>query len=109
MAVLSFVEVSEGKIKKASTEAAYYGSKVAAGLGVDSIVVVLGEASAEELATLGTVGVKKVLHAADARFNNFDSKAFAKAVAEAVTATGASVLVLSILHSNEELTIFRFG
>ncbi len=103
MSVLSFVEVSEGKIKKASVEAAYYGSKVAEGLGTESVALVLGEATAEELATLGTVGVKKVLHAADARFNNFDSKAFAKAVSEATTAAGASVVVLSFNQNGKLL------
>lgn len=103
MSVLSFVEISEGKIKKASVEAAYYGSKVAEGLGIDSVAVVLGAASADELATLGTVGIKKVLHANDARFNSFDSKAFSKAVGEAVIAAGASVLVISFNQNGKLL------
>lgn len=103
MSVLSFVEVSEGKIKKASVEAAYYGSKVAEGLGTDSLAVVLGAASADELATLGQVGVKKVLHASDTRFNNFDSKAFAKAIGEAATASGAAVVVLSFNQNGKLL------
>jgi electron transfer flavoprotein alpha subunit len=103
MSVLSFVEVSEGKIKKASVEAAYYGSKVAEGLGTDSIAVVLGAASADELATLGQVGVKKVLHASDTRFNNFDSKAFAKAIGEAATSSGAGVVVLSFNQNGKLL------
>jgi len=103
MSVLSFVEISEGKIKKASVEAAYYASKTAEGLGTDSVAVVLGEASADELATLGTVGVKKVLHANDARFNNFDSKAFTKAVAEAAAAVSATVVVLSFNQNGKLL------
>ena len=103
MSVLSVVEISEGKIKKASVEAAFYGSKVAEGLGTDSIAVVLGEASADELATLGQVGVKKVLHANDARFNNFDSKAFAKAVGEAVSASGATVVSISFNQNGKLL------
>ena len=103
MAVLSFVEISDGKIKKASVEAAYYGSKVAEGLDTDSVALVLGAVSAEELATLGSVGVKKVLHASDARFNNFDSKAFSKAVGEAASASGASVVVLSFNQNGKLL------
>ncbi len=103
MAVLSFVEVSEGKIKKASVEAAYYGSKVAESLGTDSVAVVLGTASADELATLGTVGVKKVLHAGDARLNTFDAKAYTKAVAEAANAAGATVVVLSFNQNGKLL------
>lgn len=102
MAVLSFVEVAEGKVKKASFEAAYYASKTAQALGTDSVAVVLGEAGADVLAALGTVGVKKVLHANDARFAGFDSKAYAKAVAEAATAAGANVVVVS-LNQNGKL------
>jgi electron transfer flavoprotein alpha subunit len=95
MSVLSFVEVSEGKIKKASYEAAYYGSKVAESLSTESVAVVLGTASAEELANLGNYGVTKVLHASDARFDTFDSKGYTKAVAEAADKAGASVVVVS--------------
>lgn len=102
MAVLSFVEVAEGKVKKASLEAAYFGSKTAQALGTDSVAVVLGEAGADALAALGTVGVSKVLHANNARFAAFDSKAYAKAVAEAATASGATVVVVS-LNQNGKL------
>ncbi len=103
MSVLTFVEINEGKIKKASLEAAYYGSKTAEANGLSSVAVVLGEASADELASLGQVGVTKVLHAADARFNNFDSKAYTKAVADAVNAAGATYVVLSFNNNGKLL------
>lgn len=103
MAVLSFVEVADGKVKKASLEAAYYGSKVAEAQGTDSVAVVLGTAGADALAVLGQVGVKKVLHANDAKFNSFDSKAYTKAVAQAVEASGANVVVLSFNHNGKLL------
>lgn len=106
--VLSFVEVADGKIKKASVEAAYYGSKVAEGLGVESQAVVLGDAPPGLLATLGQVGVKKVLQVNDKRFNNFDSRAYAKAVAMAVTETGANVVVLSF-NQNGKLLASRLS
>lgn len=108
MSVLSFVEVSEGKIKKASLEAAYYGSKTAGILGTDSVAVVLGEASSEALAALGQVGVSKVLHANDARFNTFDSKAFTKAVAQAAETAGAGVIVTSF-NQNGKLLASRLS
>ena len=103
MAVLSFVEISEGKIKKASIEAAYYGSKTAEGLSTDSVALVLGTASADDLAILGQVGVKKILHANEARFNNFDSKAFSKAVSEAANSVSATVVVLSFNQNGKLL------
>ena len=95
MSVLSIIEVSEGKIKKASYEAAYYASKVAEALSTDAVAVVLGTSTSDELANLGNYGIKKVLHANDARFDTFDSRAHAKAVAEVTTAAGANVIVLS--------------
>jgi electron transfer flavoprotein alpha subunit len=95
MSVLSIIEVSEGKIKKTSYEAAYYGSKVAELLGTDAVGLVLGTASADELANLGNYGLKKVLHSDDARFNTFDSKAHTKAVAEAADKADATVVVSS--------------
>lgn len=95
MSVLSIIEVSEGKIKKAAYEAAYYASKVAESLSTDAIALVLGTSTADELANLGNYGIKKVLHAADARFDTFDSRAHAKAVGDAVAAAGATVVVLS--------------
>ena len=103
MAVLTFVEVADGKVKKASVEAAYYGSKTAESLGTDSVALVLGAANADDLAALGQVGVKKVLHAADARFNTFDSKVFAKVVADAAAAAGANVVVLSFNNNGKVL------
>jgi electron transfer flavoprotein alpha subunit len=108
MAVLSFVEIADGKIKKASVEAAYYGSKVAESLGTESVAVVLGTADAATLATLGEVGVKKVLHANDARFNNFDSKLYTKLIAEAATTAGAKVIVASF-NPNGKLVSSRLS
>ena len=103
MAVLSFVEVADGKIKKASVEAAYYGSKVAESLGTDSIALVIGEAAADVLAALGQVGVKKVVQANNAKFNTFDSKVYTKIVAEAVVQSGATVVVLSFNNNGKLL------
>ena len=103
MAVLSFVEVADGKIKKASVEAAYYGSKVAEGLGTDSVALVIGEAPADVLAALGQVGVKKVVQANNAKFNSFDSKLYTKIVAEAVAQSGATVVVLSFNNNGKLL------
>ena len=103
MAVLSFVEVADGKIKKASVEAAYYGSKVAESLGTDSIALVIGEAGADVLAALGQVGVKKVVQANGAKFNTFDSKVYTKIVAEAVAQSGATVVVLSFNNNGKLL------
>lgn len=93
MSVLVFVEIADGKIKKAAYEAAYYAAKTAELTGTTAEAVVLGTAGADELANLGNFGIAKIHHANDARFNTFDSKAFAKAIAE--KAAGADIVVLS--------------
>jgi len=103
MAVLSFVEIADGKIKKASVEAAYYGSKVAESLGTDSVALVIGEIAADVLSTLGQVGVKKVVHADNPKFNNFDSKLYTKIVTEAVGQSGATAVVLSFNNNGKLL------
>ena len=95
MSVLVFVETHEGKLKKSAREVASYASKVAAQLGTDVTAIAAGAISHDELATLGQQGVKKVLHAEDARLNNFDSKAYTKLVAAAAEKAGASVIILS--------------
>ena len=95
MSVLAIIEISEGKIKKASYEAAYYAAKTAESISTDAVAVVLGSSTADELANLGNYGIKKIMHVADARFDTFDSKAHTKAIAEAATAAGATVVIAS--------------
>jgi len=103
MSVLSVIEVADGKVKKSSYEAAYYAAKVAETLGTEAVSVVLGASSDEELANLGNYGIKTVHHANDARFASFDSRAYAKAIAMAATAAGASVVVVSFNQNGKLL------
>lgn len=95
MSVLVFVEHQDGSLKKSAREISSYGAALAAKLGTDAVAVALGEVADSELATLGAQGISKVLHAADARLDHFDSKAYTKAVAAATAAAGASVVCLS--------------
>jgi electron transfer flavoprotein alpha subunit len=94
MSVLVYIEQGSEGVKKSSFEAAYYAGQVAQKLGKSAVGVVLGEASASALEELGTVGLSKVLHVSDAAFNNFDSKAYTKALAELAEKEGASVVVI---------------
>lgn len=94
MSVLVYIDQSNGSAKKASLEAAFYGSKVAQKNGGEVIGVFLGEANASNLAELGNYGLTKVLHVNEAGFNNFDSKAFAKAIAEAADKVGAKTVIV---------------
>lgn len=94
MSVLIFIDQAEGHVKKASLEVLTYGAKVAEQLGTTAEAIVLGSVT-EDLAALGKYGVKKVHHVANDTLNHFDAQVFTGVLAQAVTATGATVVIFS--------------
>lgn len=95
MSVLIFAEVDEGKLKKSSQEAIYYGAKVAEQTGTTATAIIVGEASDAELASAGRFGATKVLHAADNKLNEPNGMAYASVVAAAAQQEDANVIVLA--------------
>lgn len=98
MSVLVFIDIADGEVKKASYEACFYGSKLG-----DAIGIALGEISHDKLAELGQYGLSKVLHVHDARFNNYDSKVYAKAIAEAAESNGCNTVVCAFNQRGKSL------
>ncbi|MBS1665237.1 MAG: electron transfer flavoprotein subunit alpha/FixB family protein [Bacteroidetes bacterium] len=94
MSVLIFIDHSEGQIKKSSLEALSYGSALAAQLGTTAEGILLGTVSAD-LPALGKYGIKKIHQASQDSLNALDAQVYAKIIADAATATGATVLVFS--------------
>jgi len=94
MSVLIFIDQAEGHVKKASLEAICYGAAVAAQLNTTAEGVVLG-ACKEDLSALGKYGVKKIHHVGNDALNNFDAQVYTKVIAQAVEASGATVVVFS--------------
>ena len=94
MSVLIFIEHSEGLIKKSAHEVLTYGAKLAAQLGTTAEGLVLGTVS-ENLTTLGKYGVTKINQINNESLNTIDSKLYAATIAEAVTLTGATVIIFS--------------
>jgi len=94
MSVLIFVDHADGQVKKAAHEALSYGAALAAQLNTTAEALVLGTV-AEDLATLGQYGVKKVHQVQSDNLKEFDAQAYAKAIAEAAGQTGATTLVFS--------------
>ena len=94
MSVLIFIDHSEGHVKKASLEALSYGAALAGQLGVSAEGILLGTITGD-VSGLGRYGIKKVHQAAQEALNHLDARAFAKIVADAATASGATVLVFS--------------
>lgn len=95
MSVLIFAELDEGKIKKSSQEAIYYGAQVAQLTGTTAIAVVAGTASTEALAQAGRFGATKVLHASDAKLTEPNGMAYASVVAAAAQQESSDVIVLA--------------
>jgi electron transfer flavoprotein alpha subunit len=94
MSVLIFIDHSDGHVKKASLEVLSYGAALAGQLGVTAEGILLGTVNSD-LSALGRYGVKKVHQAAQETLNHLDSQVFARIIADAATATGATVLVFS--------------
>ena len=93
--VLIFAEQADGHIKKASLEAVYYGSKLAAQLGTAAEAVVLGSADAAQLAALGQYGAQKVHHDNNTAFDQFDAQVYTRALVALAQQCGATVIVFS--------------
>jgi electron transfer flavoprotein alpha subunit len=94
MSILVFLDQSEGHIKKSSFETAAYGAKVAEQLGVVAEGIVLGNV-ADDLATLGKYGLKKIHTVKNDSLNHLDAQVYTNVIAQAVAATGATVVVFS--------------
>ena len=94
MSVLILIDHSDGLIKKASLEAITYGADVAKLLGTTAEGLVLGTVTGN-LAELGKYGLAKVNQVSNEVLNTVDALLYAKTIAEAVAAVGATVLVLS--------------
>jgi electron transfer flavoprotein alpha subunit len=93
MSILIFIDTAEGKIKKASYEAASYGVQLASQMGTSAAAMVLGECS-DDLTTLGKYGVTQIHHASSSSLNHFDAMVFASAIHQAATQTAAEVIVI---------------
>ena len=94
MSVLIFIDHSEGQVKKTSLEACSYGAALAGQLNVAAEGILLGTV-ATDLSTLGKFGVKKIHQAAQEGLNHLDAQVYAAIIADAATATGATVIVFS--------------
>ena len=82
--VLVFLDQSEGTILKSSYEAASYAAETAKLLGTTADAIVLG-ATNDELAQLGTLGIKKVHTVINDTLNHFDAQVFADVIAQAAS------------------------
>ncbi len=95
MSVIVYIESNENRVKKTSIEAAFYAAETAKLLGTEAIAIALGSHDAAELEKLGNVGISKVLHDSNVKFDQFDTRAITKAIVAASTSVNADVVVIS--------------
>ena len=91
MSVLVYIDSINGVAKNAQ-EAVFYGSKIAAEHGMETIVVTAGNLDNDKLSALGQYGAKKVI-----AHNNteLDSQQLTKLVAEVAKENNSSVVIFS--------------
>jgi electron transfer flavoprotein alpha subunit len=90
MSVLVFAESAKGNFKKAALEAVTYGKKVADMLGTTCNALTLGAVNnAEQLGQYGAFAVYNVANVA-----TFDSQVYTSIIAQVVTDTAATVVIV---------------
>lgn len=93
MSVLIYVETWEGKLKKASYEAASYGARLAKRLGTDAYAVVIN--ASDDLSILGKYGVKKTFSLKGENFTDFHNYKYAEAINHVAENIKAKTYVVS--------------
>ncbi len=93
MSVIVLAEHTQGVFKKKVFEAVQYASAIAQSTGTTVSVLALGTIADAEMQALGQCGAQKVLHVADARLDNLNTRAYTKALVTAAQKEGAKIII----------------
>jgi electron transfer flavoprotein alpha subunit len=103
MSVIVYTENWDGKFKKLSFELASYASKLASVLNTDAIAISIGKVNDDELLKLGQHGIKKIIAVEAQAIEQFDSRVYARVIAETAKSEGATVVLLANNNSGKSL------
>lgn len=103
MSVIVFAENWDGKFKKSTYEAISYGSEIAKQVGGNVTAVVIGNASDDDMKSLGKYGAQKVLSVKNDKLNSLNPSAFASAIAQASQKENAKVIIVSYTYSGRSV------
>ena len=92
MPVITYIESSNGKIKKNGFELASYSSELAKLLNTTAIALTVNVSDCSEL---GNYGISKVLKISNDSLNEFNASTYADIITQAVNKTGANTIVVS--------------
>ncbi len=95
MAILVFVEIADGIVKKSSLEAVSYGAELASNTSGPVTALVLGSVSEDKLEAVGKSGAEKILLVEDERLNQPLVSAYATAIAQAFEKSDSKTLILA--------------
>jgi len=93
MSVIVLTEHAQGAFKKKSLEAVQYAAHIAKAMGTTVTAIAVGNAGSSDMQAIGAYGAQKVLHVADARLDELNSRAYTKVVLAAAQQEGAKVIV----------------
>ena len=92
MSVLIYAESENGKIKKSAFELASYGYEIASEINVPLIAVTFNQ---DEVESLGTYGVEKVIKFKGPSISNFTALQYAENIASIAKENEAKIIILS--------------
>ena len=93
MSVIVLAEHTQGVFKKKTFEAVQYAAAIASQMGTSTTAVVPGTVDQAIMQQLGHYGAQKVLHVADSRLDQFNSRAYTSVLAAAAEQEGAKVII----------------
>jgi electron transfer flavoprotein alpha subunit len=100
--VLVFIESENGKVRSVAREACSGAKKISEALGADVIAINLGK-PADDAATLGMLGVKKVIQIGGGDLETYSTEGFAQALAEVIKAEAPLAVVFSATLKGKDL------
>ena len=91
MSVLTYIESSNGKIKKNGFELASYSCELAKSLNTDVVALTI---NAEDVNELSSYGIKKIIKVNNESLNKFSASSFADIISKVADNTSSSHIVL---------------
>lgn len=92
MSILIYAESAEGKLKKVAFELASYAKKVADQIGTTVTALTV---NADDVASLATYGVSKVLKINEDKLKSFSAKAYANAIKQAAQKESSKIVLVA--------------
>lgn len=103
MSVLVFAEQRGGELRKVAFEATSQGRRMATALGVDLVVVLIGDGVDGLAGELSQYGAGKVLVASHGELVNYSTEGYAHVLKQMVDAVTPSVIILSASAMGKDL------